>query len=300
MQILSRLPSDFLPSTEVWHVRADHIDQVFRICISGPELPLPNGAKIGAVYSTDADLTAGAYASAIQTMTLGGDLPPLYSISIGYPVGHRPWHIMQRLRDLLPTPRPELDAMFGRVYGSPDSVSSGGGDAFLDFIINELRPAIEAEHPIDPSDATLAGVSAGGLFAAHAFTRDPESFGRYLIISPNLGWHDRLVLRRLETLTATCAAPTVAVAFCVGELERMPTSAIDSLLWASEEQRELLRAEFSSTDTEALMLDFARIVAPWIGRHFRLSTAVLAGESHYSEVGAALSWGLRRLFASAR
>lgn len=296
MQVLSRNPTEFFSNAEVWHVRPDRIEQVFRVCVTAPELPIPDGSLVGAIYSTDGDLSAGSYASATRVMAIGGELPQLYSIAIGYPIGHQPWHLLQRARELAPTPRPEWDHVLPTIFGSEDIVPSGGGDEFLDFIVSELRPALADAYPIDPQDATLCGASLGGLFVARAFARAPESFRRYLMISPNLSWDQGVVLRQIQDLVASRSAPSVSVAYCVGELERHHAEAIDALLNAPDSVRDLLRAELATIDMEGHMHDFEKATARWAGNGFRLFTRVLPGESHHSEGGAALSWGLRSLF----
>ena len=62
---------------------------------------------------------------------------------------------------------------------------TGGGDAFLDALENELRPLIASRWSIDPERQTLAGHSFGGLLAIHALGTH-RSFSAYAAISPSL------------------------------------------------------------------------------------------------------------------
>jgi len=66
---------------------------------------------------------------------------------------------------------------------------TGGADAFLDVLRDEIIPYAERSLPIDSSTRGLAGHSYAGLFAAYTLATSPELFDRYLIMSPAL-WFD--------------------------------------------------------------------------------------------------------------
>ncbi len=66
---------------------------------------------------------------------------------------------------------------------------TGGADAFLAVLRDEIIPYAERSLPIDSSTRGLAGHSYAGLFAAYALATAPELFHRYLIMSPAL-WFD--------------------------------------------------------------------------------------------------------------
>jgi predicted alpha/beta superfamily hydrolase len=66
---------------------------------------------------------------------------------------------------------------------------TGGADAFLDVLRNEIIPYAEEHLPIAPGSRGLAGHSYAGLFTAYTLARDPDLFDRFLILSPAL-WFD--------------------------------------------------------------------------------------------------------------
>lgn len=66
---------------------------------------------------------------------------------------------------------------------------TGGADAFLQVLREEIIPYAEAHLPIDPSERGIAGHSYAGLFAAYTLAQAPDLFTRYLIMSPAL-WFD--------------------------------------------------------------------------------------------------------------
>jgi predicted alpha/beta superfamily hydrolase len=112
-------------------------------------------------------------------------------VGVGYPTDDLGAIMARRARDLTPTD--------GRV---PEGLSLppflfglGGAARFLDALVSEVMPQVEARHPADPADRTLVGHSFGGLFALFTLFRQPAAFGRYLVISPALWWDDRVVLR---------------------------------------------------------------------------------------------------------
>lgn len=82
-----------------------------------------------------------------------------------------------------------------RDFTSPTSVAeekvqyptTGGSEAFLNFIAAELIPFIDSNYRSAP-DRMLIGQSLGGLFATEVLMKRPELFQRYLIVSPSVYW----------------------------------------------------------------------------------------------------------------
>jgi predicted alpha/beta superfamily hydrolase len=103
-------------------------------------------------------------------------------------VGHIPQMILvaipntQRTRDLTPTHTDEFQR-------------SGGGEAFLNFIDDELIPYIDSNYRTHPY-RIIAGHSLAGLFVTYVLLDRPELFGGYIAISPTLGWDNGFILDR--------------------------------------------------------------------------------------------------------
>src|SRR6185437_4614466 len=72
----------------------------------------------------------------------------------------------------------------------------GGGAAFEAFLLEDLKPFIEAHYPADPRRSVLFGHSAGGLFAANVFADRPDAFYGYVIGSAS-AWADPSLFARL-------------------------------------------------------------------------------------------------------
>lgn len=75
--------------------------------------------------------------------------------------------------------------------------NSGGGNAFLKFVRDELFPKIESDYRTAPH-RTLVGHSFGGLLTLHALLDAPELFQAYIAIDPSLWWDNKLLVRQAE------------------------------------------------------------------------------------------------------
>jgi len=88
----------------------------------------------------------------------------------------------ERLRptEYTPYPSPGVDE---EIHGPP-----GGGDAYLDFLGEVVKPLIDASWPTLPGPETTAviGSSLGGLVSLYAFFSRPGTFGLAAAMSPAL------------------------------------------------------------------------------------------------------------------
>ncbi len=127
-----------------------------------------------ALYVLDGDLWMPTFARITDERVRSGRKAPLVLVGIGY-------------RDILNTAarrKHDFTPAFGR---TPNR--TGGADAYLDVLRNELIPYAEARLPISQESRGIAGHSYAGLFATYALQRAPDLFDRYIIMSPAL-WFD--------------------------------------------------------------------------------------------------------------
>jgi predicted alpha/beta superfamily hydrolase len=202
--------------------------------------------RLPTIYALDAGY--GVAGPIAQMMAGVGTMSPAYVVAVGYGEGQENWHNT----DLLHRSTTEGGVTYG-----------GGGDKFQAFLVDELRPFLEAKYPLDPARAILFGHSFGGLFAANVLAESPDAFDGYVIGSPSV-WIDPPVLAKLAR-TGNRNERRVLVA--VGEQE------------------------------EPRMLDGARQLAAIFAANpssFRVASRVFAGEGHISYypllVQAAFSW----------
>jgi pimeloyl-ACP methyl ester carboxylesterase len=95
-------------------------------------------------------------------------------------------------------------------------VVGGGGAAFEAFLLEDLKPFIEAKFPADPARSVLFGHSFGGLFAANVLADKPDAFSAYVIGSASV-WADPPVVGRVAAAMARTHGRRVYLT--VGELE---------------------------------------------------------------------------------
>ena len=80
---------------------------------------------------------------------------------------------------------------------SPTDVNHTGehGNAanFLACIQREIIPFIEARYRVKKNDRTLVGSSFGGLFTLYAMFHEPQTFQKYILTSPPLGWDNGIM-----------------------------------------------------------------------------------------------------------
>ena len=72
---------------------------------------------------------------------------------------------------------------------------------FRRFVVDEVRPAIQARFSTDGT-GTLIGESLAGLFVVDTFLREPQAFDAFVAISPSLWWADQALAKEAATLLA--------------------------------------------------------------------------------------------------
>lgn len=162
----------------VLHSRALGRDVLVRI--APPATPPPAGEKAAAVYVLDGNWYFGLASDTLGMMALENQTWPAYLIAIGYDTSNPAEVMTSRANDYLHT-----------VLKRPTDAKpqGGGGATFETFIIDELKPFIEARLAVNPSKSFLAGHSYGGLFVSNLIARRPGAFSGYLIGSPSV-WAD--------------------------------------------------------------------------------------------------------------
>lgn len=202
-----------LPRSEQRLVTAKANGLAYRILISRPAGTAPAGGwpVIYILDGTQLFPLASELVRALSVRPEGTGVVP--AIVVG--VGHPPVEGLDSARRTLDyTPA-----------GSAEP-GTGGADAFLAFLTEELQPSLARELPLDPARQTLIGHSYGGLFVLHAFFQRPQAFARFVALSPSIWFGDRAVLRGEAGLPARLAAAGPRGLFVsVGEFEQAPDPA---------------------------------------------------------------------------
>lgn len=107
---------------------------------------------------------------------------PVILFGISYECANRRW------RDLTSRSMTPVVPILG-YRSAPRDRLTGGRDAFLAMIGNELLPELARRYPLDQRDMTLYGHSLGGLFVLHALFNRPHLFARYVAADPSVWWN---------------------------------------------------------------------------------------------------------------
>ena len=123
----------------------------------------------GTAWSATSSEIATVFAATGQTGTG-------YVVAIGYQTSDV--MVAGELRSLDLTP-----------FRAPDpryADATGGGDAFLRAIYEEVQPFVVSHFRVDPARQAIWGHSLGGMLVLRSMLRDPGRFSTYLMASPNL------------------------------------------------------------------------------------------------------------------
>ena len=115
---------------------------------------------------------------AMTRLIEAGRIPPAIVVGI--------WNTPARFPEYMPRkPVPPQGLDFGPGNGPPLPVERIASDAYLRFIVGELKPRIDATFRTKPGrdDTAIAGSSMGGLISIYAAAEYPQVFGRVGAVS---------------------------------------------------------------------------------------------------------------------
>ncbi len=263
--------------------------RTYRVYVWSPPGPAPAQGR-PVIYVLDGETTFMLVRDTARSLAAaypGSDLPVVVALGYDTPAPYSAEGLTtantERTYDYTPAVAPEK---LGASFNDQPWPATGGADAFLDFIEDELKPAIESGFAIDRSRQTLMGHSFGGLFTLHALFSRPDSFSTYVASSPSVWYGSRYIEQALRHFTETRHASLKGkrLLLTVGGLEqsRVP------------ERGERARAEWLA---QSRMVDGNRelaanlqALAP-LGLETRFR--VFEGESHLSVKPPASNYGVR-------
>ncbi|MBZ4336157.1 alpha/beta hydrolase-fold protein [Corallococcus sp. AS-1-12] len=119
-----------------------------------------------------------------QALVESGQVEPLIIVGV--------YNTSDRIAEYTPVPFPP---------GYPDA---GRADVYGRFLIQELKPRIDAEFRTKPQAefTGLAGSSLGGLVSMSLGLKHPDVFTRLGVVSPSVWWADREIVAQVNALTA--------------------------------------------------------------------------------------------------
>jgi predicted alpha/beta superfamily hydrolase len=139
----------------------------YHLSIALPDSYTTSTQAYPVIYVLDGDFNFGVAAGLTRFSNWFRNVPELIIVGIGY--GIQTPDEFAPLRDL------DFDIP-GVPGASPDSVSN----LFLDALMQEIIPFIDANYRTIPSDRCLQGYSSGGFFVLYAMFQQPDAFQRYI------------------------------------------------------------------------------------------------------------------------
>ncbi len=261
--------------------------RAYRIFVYKPDAPPPpSGYPV--VVVTDGNLMFPLAATMAAAFALRDGGTALV-VGVGYPTDTAQQIRSLRSRDLTPpTPLSGID----RPPGAPPVKLEdfGGSEAFRRFLVDELRPLIARDYPVDPNDQTLFGHSLGGLFTLGVLFNQPGLFRTFIASSPSIWWNKRAVLKDepefARRIAAAEASPRTLIAVG-GKEQDVPHTLAPNVTRARARK---LAANFR-------MVDNARELAERLGRvrgapGYEVAFQAFEEEDHMSVIAAGVSRAL--------
>jgi uncharacterized protein len=191
---VTALPPLPLPFSERYRFESWNVGKEFVIDVTRIDTALASEVDtlLPVVFVTDNEVFSTMVPGIVRSLEL---FPSTLVVGISYehsPVPDREEVVetaMRRSTDLTPIHDEAVLTSMKEELASfrlpvPDNVVLGGADVFLAFINEELKPFLATNYRADVDDATLIGHSTGGLFTLHVLFTSPQSFRRYIALSP--------------------------------------------------------------------------------------------------------------------
>ncbi|MAG65417.1 alpha/beta hydrolase [Pseudomonas sp.] len=172
-------PAVKLDGTEQWLMH-NAAGTPYRIMVSLPEGDLPWTGARSVLYILDANAYFPGFHAAKRGLKA---YRQSIIIGIAYP-GNDPLNFLRRSYDFSPPAPADLN-----------DPPQGGQDELLDFIEQQLMPAVAERFSVDPHQQSLFGHSFGGMFALYTLFTRPTLFDHLVAASPSQWWSDRFLLQ---------------------------------------------------------------------------------------------------------
>lgn len=177
-----------MPNTEIRYL-SSNVNQVdYKLYISYPESYRDStSTKYPVLYLLDADYSFAIAKNITDHLAQRGHLKEMIIIGIAYagPDNYR----VNRTRDYTP-----VNSIENVWFSEIQKKYSGGGPEFSAFIEKELIPFVDNAFRTTGFRA-LTGHSYGGLFSSWLLFTNPHLFTGYIIVSPSLWYHDKMMFR---------------------------------------------------------------------------------------------------------
>jgi uncharacterized protein len=164
-----------LPGTLHYDFTSRITGRPYRLTITSPVHP-DTSLRYPALYVLDGNAWFATASEVATVFGTTGQTGTGYVIALGYQTDDVLVASEMRSLDLTPfrSPNPQYASV------------TGGGDAFLRAIYEEVQPFVLSHLRVDPSRQAIWGHSIGGLIALRSMFLDPGKFSTYLLASPTI------------------------------------------------------------------------------------------------------------------
>lgn len=112
-----------------------------------------------------------------------------------------------------------------------EAPTAGGSDQFRRFIADEVKPFVEASYRTN-GESGVIGESLAGLFIVETFLKAPDTFDRYIAISPSLWWDNEALSKEAAALIAKQDGDKRSLWLSIADEGREMQSGMDRLVAA--------------------------------------------------------------------
>ena len=170
---------------DCFEITSERTSQQLRITVSPGAPGTPTLYVLDPLFLFDLAVGTRSLLAVGARLTGGGFQAPTI-VGVGYPTDEPAEVFALRARDLTPT------SSGGHLPIDLPPLAFGGAEAFLDALIAEVIPAVDAALPAAGQPRFLVGFSFRGLFGLYCLFHRPNTFAGYLLGSPSLWWDNGL------------------------------------------------------------------------------------------------------------
>jgi predicted alpha/beta superfamily hydrolase len=259
-----------LLDTEVHSFRSKITGYEYVISIALPPFyQRDKAARFPVLYLLDANATFATVTETARLLQFSNQISPILIVGVAVAAKQPSDNMRFRNSVYTPTPNEKVDAELSKALDG--EVHTGEAPRFLRSLKEEIVPLVDSTYRTS-ADRGLAGFSLSGLFTGYSLLNSPETFQRYLLVSPSLWWGDGSLLKQAAQLAndGPQKGRNVFIAF------------------GSEEEKDIVESS----------QEMARLLRKHSGVQVDLRTA--EGENHFSGLAGNYSRGLRSLYARRR
>ena len=253
--------------SSTFDLTSEHTGRTYQVTVELPNRYQGSDRAYPLVVVLDGQWVFGLVRDAFRVMAMHRELPEAVVVGIAHAEPSMRDVVQQRAADFTPT---QATAPAGTGVRIP-AEQVGGARHFRRALLDELLPAaVEGVRVGD--DRTIVGHSFSALFALDTLFHQPEAFNRWVLASPSVWWDDRVMFRREAEHAALTDDIEATVYMSAGSEE----GGEEGFGGHREIYDRLVERAYPSLD---------------------LSWQLFPGESHTSVISAAVSRGLRQVFA---